>query len=54
MAFMGSASLIMMLPLWAIKKWFPEAENNFYKKGMQALVQQWRNCVQINGEYVGK
>jgi hypothetical protein len=33
MAFMGSASLLMMLPLWAINKWLPEAENNFSRRG---------------------
>jgi hypothetical protein len=49
----GNTLLITMLSLWP-SKWLLEADRNFYERGMQALVQRWRKCVQSDGEYVGK
>jgi ADP-ribosylglycohydrolase len=37
----------------AINKWLLEADSNFYERGMQAFIQQWRKCVQ-SGEYMEK
>jgi len=39
---------------YAVRKWFKKQNNNFLKDGFQKLVQRWRKCIEVRGDFVGK
>ena len=38
----------------AVMKWFQKQNTNFFKGGFQKLVQRWRKCVEVRGDFVEK
>jgi hypothetical protein len=38
----------------AVRKWLASASADFYKCGIQALVQLWQKCITNGGDYVEK
>jgi len=38
----------------AVGKWFQKQKTIFFKNGFQKLVQRWRKCIEVNGDFVEK
>jgi len=38
----------------AVRKWFQKQNTNFFKDGFQKLVQRWRKCIEVPGDFVEK
>ena len=38
----------------AVRKWFQKQNTNFFKDGFQKLVQRWRKCIEVRGDFVEK
>jgi uncharacterized Fe-S cluster-containing MiaB family protein len=38
----------------AVRKWFQKQNINFFKDGFQNLVQRWRKCIEVRGDFVEK
>ena len=38
----------------AVRKWFTKQNTNFFKDGFQKLVQRWRKCIEVRGDFVEK
>ena len=38
----------------AVRKWFQKQNTNFFKDGFQKLVQHWRRCIEVSGDFVEK
>ena len=38
----------------AVRKWFRKQNTNFLKDGLQKLVQRWRKCIDVRGDFVEK
>ena len=38
----------------AVKKWFQKQNTYFFKHGFQKLVQRWRKCIEVCGDFVEK
>ena len=38
----------------AVRKWFRKQNTNFFKDGFQKLVQHWRKCTEVRGDFVEK
>jgi histone-lysine N-methyltransferase SETMAR len=38
----------------AVRQWFPENEKDFFKNGIQKLVEWWQKCIEVGGDYVEK
>ena len=38
----------------AVRKWFQKQNTNFFKDRFQKLVQRWRKCIEVHGNYVEK
>jgi len=38
----------------AVRKWFQKQNTNFFKDGFQKLVQHWRKCTEVCGDFVKK
>jgi len=36
----------------AVSKWFQKQNTYFFKDGFQKLVQRWRKCIEVRGDYV--
>jgi len=36
----------------AVRKWFQKQNTNFLKDGFQKLVQRWRECIEVRGDFV--
>jgi len=37
-----------------VRKWFQKQSTNFFKDGFQRLVQRWRKCIEVRGDFVEK
>jgi len=35
-----------------VRKWFQKQNINFFKDGFQKLVQPWRKCIEVRGDFV--
>jgi hypothetical protein len=38
----------------AVRQWFRDKEKDFFKNGIQKLVECWQKCIEVGGDYVGK
>jgi len=38
----------------AVRKWCKKQNTNFFKGGFQKLVQRWRECIEVHGDFVEK
>jgi hypothetical protein len=38
----------------AARNWLAQADDNFYERGIQCLVQHWRTCIERGGDCVEK
>ena len=38
----------------ALRKWFQKQNTSFFKDGFQKLVQRWRKCIEVHGDFVEK
>jgi histone-lysine N-methyltransferase SETMAR len=38
----------------AVRQWFREKEKDFFKNGIQKLVECWQKCIGVGGDYVEK
>jgi histone-lysine N-methyltransferase SETMAR len=38
----------------AVRKWFQKQDTNFFNDGLQKLVQRWRKCIEVRGDFVEK
>ena len=34
--------------------WFQKQDTNSFKDGLQKLVQRWRKCIEVRGDFVEK
>jgi hypothetical protein len=37
-----------------VKKWLSQTDSNFYRAGIQRLVERWRKCTESGGDFVEK
>ena len=38
----------------AVRKWVQKQNTNFFKNGFKKLVQRWRKCIEVCGDFVEK
>jgi hypothetical protein len=43
----SNASAVIM----SVKKWLAQADDNFYERGIQGLVQRWRTGIERGDDY---
>jgi histone-lysine N-methyltransferase SETMAR len=36
----------------AVRKWFQKQNTNFLKDGFQKLLQRWRKCIEVRGDFI--
>jgi hypothetical protein len=36
----------------AVMKWFQKQNTNFLKNGFQKVVEHWRECIEVHGDFV--
>jgi len=38
----------------AVRKWFQKGKTKFFKDVFQKLVQRWRKCIEVRGDFIEK
>jgi hypothetical protein len=38
----------------AVRKWFEKHSTNFLKDGFKKLLQRWRKCIEVRGDFIEK
>ena len=38
----------------AVNRWIKDTPKEFFEQGLRKLVERWKKCIELNGDYVEK